>query len=100
KSPIGVSYGADQSRSEVGLSANVVQNLPTRVTHQQPVDGEIAAGYVLLGCLGIDDSIGMPSIGITQIRAKRRNFHFALLLLDQNHSKLRANPETPGEQFH
>jgi len=66
----GIADGADEPSVKILLAADVVEDLPGIVAHQQAVDGEIAAGDVFLRCFGVNHAIGMPAIGIAHIGAK------------------------------
>src|SRR6266852_3624511 len=67
------------------------------MTHEQPIDREIAPLRILLRCAGVLDSVRMPPIGITDIRAKRGNLNLHPVSWHGNHAKLRANRDAFGK---
>ena len=70
------------------------------MAHQQSVDGEIAARDVFLRSFGIDDLIGMATVGVAEIGAKCGDFDFKCIARHENNAELRADGKAVGKELH
>jgi hypothetical protein len=84
---------------KIVLAADIIEDLSGIVAHQQAVDGEIAAGDVFLRRFRVEHTIGMPAIGIAQIRAKGGDFDFGGVAKNKNNAELGAYPDAIGEKL-
>ena len=83
--------GANDPGFQVGLPADKVENLAVVVTHQQAVDGEVAALHVFLRRLRINHAVRVAAIAVTHIRAEGRHFYFPAIPRNQGDTELRAH---------
>src|ERR1700740_3537699 len=70
KSPLGVADGADYAGLQVGLAPNEIENFSRVVSHEQTVDGEIAARDIFFRLAGVDNLVRVTAIGIADVLPK------------------------------
>src|SRR6202050_3259711 len=87
----------ENSGAQVPLPSGKIQYLAGSRIHHHSIDGEIAPGYILLRRLGKNHLVGVATIGITDVGAKRRNFYLMAMFNDDDDAKLRANQDPSGE---
>ena len=87
----GLTDGANDPGFQVGLPADKVENFAAVVTHQQAVDGEVAALHVFLRRPRINHAVWMTAIAVTHIRAEGGHFYFQAIPRNQDDTELRAH---------
>src|SRR5204863_2608904 len=91
ETPVRIADRANNSRVQVGASADEIENLQRIVTHQEPVDGEVAALDVLFGRFSVNHGVRAASVRVAAIGAECCDFDFVAVARNQNHAKLRAD---------
>jgi hypothetical protein len=70
------------------------------VFHEQTVDGEVTAGNIFPSGRGVDHLVGVASIGITDIAAKRGNFNVDAVTRNEHDTELSTDTDRIRKQFH
>ena len=86
-----VADGADRAALQVGAAVHIVQHAAGLRVHQQAVDGEIAAQYVLARFLLEVHAGGAAAVAVIVIAAKWGHFHLREVVAHQHHSEKRAH---------
>ena len=68
------------------------------MAHEESIDGEIAALDVFLRSLGVDDLIGMATVGIAQVGAEGSDFYFEGIFVEENDAEVRADVDGLREE--
>ena len=96
----GLTNGANQAGGEVRSATDKIQDFAGVVFHEQAVDGEITAGNIFASCGGVHHLVGVTSIGITDIAAKRGYFNLDSFTRNEHDTELSADTDGIRKQFH
>src|SRR5262249_12546925 len=70
-----IADGANHPCLEICTTTNKVEDFFLFRIVEQPVDSEVAPRHVFFWRLGISHRIGMPAVGVRNVRAVRRHFN-------------------------
>src|SRR5215472_2663442 len=93
-----IADGANHSHAEIRAATDEIKDFTGVVTHEQPVDGEVATLHVFLGSSGINNLVGVTAVGIANIRAEGGNFDFRGIQTKKDDAKMGTDIEGGGKQ--
>ena len=97
EAPLGIADSANDPRAQIGAAVDVIEDFVGARIEQQAVDGEIAAQDIFLRRWRENDAVGMPPVGIADVRAESSNFNFGAAFGHENHAELRADRQRIGK---
>jgi len=94
-----ITDGANDVGVEIGAASDEIEDFVGVMTHEEAVDGEIAARDVVLCGSGENDLVGMAAVGIAEIAAEGGDFDFEIVVRDEDDTELSTYSKTAGKKM-